>query len=240
MGPLENERVALCIEQLLESELQILDLPVLGEASQPELREEGLSSKLAPGPEAEAMSCEGCGGTVAPSEAETRRGIAECSHCGGLTLLYDIDARMSALGTSTPDRCYDIDEDVDGLSIVPRDTNPSGGSIELTGDRIVLRRPGSAPTTLAVSSLEQVVVKEARSEEEFDLEQGLASLREATSLSGTIDLRSLSLGGTGAVWFQVTAQHLNHGEIEIAGGLQDPREAFLIARTLSRVLAKSA
>jgi hypothetical protein len=239
MGPLESEPVALYIQQLLEAELQIYELPTHAESTPHESRERAAGAAHAAYSEGSTLPCEACGLAVRPSAREMQVGLASCSQCGGLSLLHDIDADMSVLGASTPERRYEIDEDVDGLSIVPRDSNPGAGSVEVIGERVVLRQAGSAPMTLPISGLTQIRVKEEPAEAAFDLDEGLAKLQDATSLSGTVDLRALDLGASVPTRFRVTAQRESHGEVDVAGGLQDPREAFLIARTLTRVLAKS-
>ncbi len=190
------------------------------------------------------IPCDGCGATVVASQRDGRRGSIACNHCRGLTLLVAPEAMMRVLGAPKAGDAawrYRIEEQPDHVSILPLEDGPSRGSIEVAGDRMILRRTGSKPVELAGRDLEGLCIRERpRSDKAFSLEDGLKAAQRFAAFSGNVDLRQVILAAAGAASFRVSARHPQHGEIVLADQLQDLREAFLIVQTLRRVLAKAA
>ena len=152
LGPLQSEQDALYIEQVLESEFQLFDLPVF-EATP------GSGASSTPRAQTEPFRCEGCNARFSNEETRDTQ-MLECLRCGALSLLIDPTDEMDFLKDSESElRSFDINEEVDGLSIA---ANHGRGSIEILGDRVVLRYTGSAPLTVSGRQLERIFVKPSK------------------------------------------------------------------------------
>ena len=88
VGPLDSAESALYIEEQIEAELEIFELPVYGNAELPKREDGPLPVSPREAPIGRAV-CESCGAEMSVMPAEQKRGFSICRHCGGLRLLYE-------------------------------------------------------------------------------------------------------------------------------------------------------
>jgi hypothetical protein len=206
IGPLADPATALWVEELLECELRLFDLPVFGEAALPE---RGAAAGNWP---SDRFECTSCGARVEVGDADVRRGLAECADCRGLTLLRDPRDGKPLLGlpdlTASP-FLYRVVERADGVQLVPDDPG-SWSLVEVSGGEVRVRRPGKRERKLAAAALSAVRVRaSARQAGAVDFEivargpggqdvrlvEGLADPREAFLLEQSLERALSGRGG---------------------------------------------
>ena len=97
IGPLDSAESALYIEEQIEAELGIFELPVYGNADLPRREDEPLpvspqEARLG------GTACESCGAEMTVTPEERKRGFSICRHCGSLRLLYEPGSEKPILG----------------------------------------------------------------------------------------------------------------------------------------------
>ncbi len=88
---------ALFVEELLEIELDIFDLPVYGEADELEGETAVTSSS-----HEQTVDCYACTNPMTVTPAARHNGFIECTHCQTITLLYTQNDHQLILGTPSP------------------------------------------------------------------------------------------------------------------------------------------
>lgn len=95
-GPLVSDEVAFFMEELLEIEMGLFNLPVVGESSADLESVSGAPSAL------KTHTCANCAGDLEETAAARRQGFITCRFCSTVTLLYPPNSRKPLLGLPDP------------------------------------------------------------------------------------------------------------------------------------------
>ncbi len=239
IGPLDSPESALYIEETLEADLEILDLPVYGDENLPVQEAKVLpvspkESQLA------GLHCDGCGADLTAGAEDSRRGYVVCRHCGSLTLLYEPGSSKPILGipSSVPsDSQYLVERDGEGTIIVTRAS--AAPVIKITGGRMELSRLTGSQQMIPLDRIASLQIKTMDRTEKNEsagaaIAAGMLKLGDAMAYSGEVDPAKFFRDSLASTDYRITVKTKDGKEIPLLSGIRDLPEAFLLLNSLRR------
>ena len=230
-GSFNNAEVALYIEEILEVELGLFNLPVFGDAPADEHAENMPQAAI----EIELDPCANCGADLNPSNDDHRRGFTTCKFCSTVTLMYAPGAEKPLLGLLEPDDPklqFSIVDEAHSLKITDKQkrlllTIESGKAVDVAEDaQFFMKR----------------VTEDVKRELGFgDFINAARNLEERMAYSGNIgtegseeDKAAALMGWVlGNTYFDIIAKS-GDDESTVIDGIRDPREAALLLTTIQK------
>lgn len=245
LGPVGESEIGLQLEELIEVELGIFNLPVFGDADLPKQTDVSqIETSTATQPMA-AFACEFCGAHLQETPESRKRGFIVCEHCTGLTLLYEPDGKRPVLGLPKDNLLagqYRVEQNLHGLVIYQRENDPTDAVVTVDNTQLHSARLGGAVRTLALADIAKFQVREisekSSTQGASDL-QNLANLgkffgtlKESMAYSGEVDPQKMLLNSFGVLNYQIIARMKNGQDCWLIKTIDDPKEALFLAKIL--------
>jgi hypothetical protein len=239
IGPLDSAESALYIEEQIEGELGIFELPVYGNPDLPR-REDGpipVSPREAP---LGGAVCDSCGAEIAITPEERKRGFSVCRHCGSLRLVYEPGSEKPILGIPDAggrDLQFTVTEKSGETVITSR--HSATPVLRMSKGKFVILATGTAQKDVDAHGVKRLNVKETGWVPLGKLDAGgraagIEALKEAMAYSGEVNPVDVLLGaGTGKT-YSISAALGNGEEIRLLAGIRGIGEAFSLERILER------
>jgi hypothetical protein len=240
IGPLDSPESALYIEETLEADLEILNLPVYGDESLPVQETKALpvspkESQLA------GLPCDGCGAALTAGAEDSRRGFVVCRYCGCLTLLYEPGSSKPILGipSSVPsDSQYVMESDGEGTTVLTRSS--AVPLIKITRGWMELSRLTGSQQRIPLDRIASLQIKTMDREGKNEsagaaIAAGMLKLGDAMAYSGEVDPAKFIRDSLASTDYRITAKTKDGKEIPMLSGIRDLPEAFLLLNSLRRV-----
>jgi DNA-directed RNA polymerase subunit RPC12/RpoP len=237
IGPLDRPETALYIEELFETDLGILDLPVYGDEKIPAA--EGRSAPVSPqAAEGKGLRCDGCGAELTAGPDDQRRGYVTCRYCGGLTLLYEPGSTKPILGIPSADR---IDSQYAVATVAGETTVTARGSadpqLRISGGRIELTRMNGSHQTIPASQIVGLLIKDAewirqKGSTGAAVAAGLLSIGKAMAYSGEVDPGKILRDSIISNNFALFAKTAGGEDIPLLAGIRNLPEAYFLLTAL--------
>ncbi len=237
LGPLDSAESALFIEEFLEVNMQLLDLPVFGDAALP--RRDSQNMPVSPQETCtEGLTCEACGAEMIIAPQDTQRGFAACRHCGGLMLLYADGGLKPILGipdASKKDSQFTII--TDASETVVSDHRTGNPEIRISGGKMRILTPGASRKEISSAGIRQLQVRETGwagrdSPAVKNLAPGIRSLQEAMAYSGDLNPGMILFGAGAKKTYALTPVLSNEEEVILLEGIREVGEAFFLKGSL--------
>ncbi len=245
LAGVESAEVALYVEEILEVEAGIFNLPVYGDVEIP--RGKGKQIAGLPGaPPVEDLRCESCGQELSVTPEAWRRGFVVCEYCSGLVLLYEPGSTKPILGmpaAGSPRLRYRVEKRPGGLSIFASDTGTE--VLRVDGDRLDMLDPTGGSHPLALAPGASIRVKQAAAPLAGAYGVGsmarsagrlFGRMKDAMAYSGDVDPLRLMFQGGAPAEFEIVAREADGRETRLVGNTADPREALQLAEALRQAL----
>lgn len=234
-GSFDNPEIALYIEEIMEIEMGLFNLPVFGDAPAIEQAEAipkaTASSALDP--------CANCSAELNVSDDDRRRGFTTCQYCSTVTLLYAPNSEKPMLGlpdTNDPKLQFSIEDEAGNLTIRNNAKN------------VIFKIENGAPVDVADSAkffMKQVENKKVENAGLMDFVSAALNMEQRMAYSEDIDInmegsdeeKKQALMGwfLGKSHFDIIAK-TDVGESPIIANIHDPREAALLLMTIQKHL----
>jgi hypothetical protein len=247
--PLISKEAALYVEEILEVELGIFNLPVYGDPDIPGQKRDVVPESPAPA-SVEGIQCEGCAARLHETPEETRQGYVVCRYCNGMTLIYEPGTSKPILGLPEPNSPafrYRLAETHTGLEVSDRDTKTV--MLEITEGELHLYHGQKRDHTLSMSDLANICVKARTIESPAEPTTALGGLKnlwsftkamdEAGKYSGEVDPLEVMMQIGGRKTFRIVARNTRGDEIGLLEDIKDPREAFVLMKSLSKMRSQT-
>ena len=247
LGPVGEAETGLQLEELIEVELGIFNLPVYGDADLPKQTDTAqLESPSVPQP-MEVLVCDYCAADLQETPEARKRGFLVCAHCTGLTLLYEPGGDRPVLGLpkeDLPAGQYRVDPNDEGLVIFSRGSSAANAIVTVDGAQLHTARLGGAVQTLALADIAKFQVREITEESASGSDLGNAinvvkffgNLKESMAYSGEVDPQKMLLNSLGMSTYQLIARMEDGRDYWLIKTIDDPREALYLAQVLTAVL----
>ncbi|MBN2086239.1 MAG: hypothetical protein JW748_13550 [Anaerolineales bacterium] len=239
IGPLDSAENALYIEEQIEEELGIFELPVYGNPELPKREDESLPVSPRQAPSGAAV-CESCGAEIAITRAESKRGFSVCRHCGSLRLLYEPGSAKPVLGipdAGGSDSQFTVAGN-SGETVISarRSATPV---LRISKGKFHILAPGAAQKAVDAHGVKRCNVKETGWTQTSHLDAGgmaagFEALKEAMSYSGEVNPAKVLFGAGSEKAYSLSAVLSNGEEIRLLAGIRDIGEAFYLERMLQR------
>jgi hypothetical protein len=239
LGPLDSAESALYIEEQIEAELEIFELPVYGNPDLP--KREGAALPVSPlegGPG--GTTCTSCGAAMAVTPAERKRGFSACRHCGSLLLLYEPGSAKPILGipdASGKNAQFTVAGNAAETIITSR--RSAGPVLRISKGKIYILAPGAAHKAVDLDKVNRMNIKETGWIPTRELDAGgrmagFEALKEAMAYSGKVDPLKVLIGADTGKTYALSAV-LSTGEaIRLLADIHDIREAFYLRELVQR------
>jgi hypothetical protein len=239
IGPLASAESALYIEERIEEELGIFELPVYGDPDLP--RREGESLPVSP---REAplggAGCDSCGAEITITPEGRKRGFSVCRHCGSLRLLYEPGSEKPILGIPDAggrDSQYAVTVKSGETIIASR--RSADPVLRIAEGKIQILTPGLAKDAIEAAGIKKFAVKETgwtstRKLDAGGMAAGVQALKEAMSYSGEVDPAKLLFGKVAGDTYSISGTLSTGKEIRLLAGIRDLGEAFFLKRTIEQ------
>ncbi len=240
LGPLDSAESALFIEEQIEAEMGIFELPVYGNADLPK-REDGALPVSPQEARLGGTVCESCGAEMTISPAEKKRGFSACRHCGSLRLLYEPGSMKPILGLPDANQqdAQFIKTGDPAESVI---TNRQSGDpvLRISNNKIQILT-GAGKKVFDPAGIQRLNVKEtgwapAREMDPAGMVAGLAALKDAMSYSGEVDPIRVLMGAEGGKTYALSAVLSSGEEIRILAGIRNIGEAFYLKGALEQAM----
>ncbi len=241
IGPLESAESALYIEEQIEAELGIFELPVYGNPDLPKREGEPLPVSPREAPLGVA-ACDSCGADIAITPEESKRGFSVCRHCGSLRLVYEPGSEKPILGIPDAggrDSQFTVSENPGETVVAAR--HSAIPVLRISKGKFLIPAPGAAQKAVDAHDVKRLDVKEAgwvpmRKLDAGGMAAGIDALKEAMAYSGEVNPMNVLLGaGTGKT-YSITAALENGEEIRLLAGIRDIGESFALEKILQSKL----
>ena len=247
LGPVGEAETGLQLEELIEVELGIFNLPVYGDADLPkQIDVTQLESPSLPKP-MEVLVCDYCAADLQETPEARKRGFLVCEHCTGLTLLYEPGGERPVLGLPEEKRSdgqYRVDQNSKGLVIFSRGSNAANAIVTVDEAQLHTARLGGAVQTLALADIAKFQVREITEESAsgsglgnaVNLVKFFGTLKESMAYSGEVDPQKMLLNSFSISKYQLIARMEDGRDYWLIKTIDDPREALYLAQVLTAVL----
>jgi DNA-directed RNA polymerase subunit RPC12/RpoP len=241
LGPLDSAESALYIEEQIEAELGIFELPVYGNPDLP--KQEGAALPVSP---LEAglggITCQSCGAEMAVTPAEKKRGFSACRHCGSLLLLYEPGSAKPILGipdASGKDSQYTVAGNTAETIITSR--RSAGPVLRISKGKIHILAPGAAQKAVDADKINRMNVKETGWTPTRELDAGgraagFEALQKAMAYSGEVDPLKVLIGANAGITYTLSAVLSNGEAIRLLADIHDIGEAFYLERHIEQAV----
>ena len=246
LGPVGEAETGLQLEELIEVELGIFNLPVYGDADLPRQTDVAqLDSPSVPQPMA-ALVCDYCGAGLQETPEARKRGFLVCEHCTGLTLLYEPGGERPVLGLpeeNLPAGQYRVEHNEKRLAIFSAGSSGANAIVTVDEAQLHTARLGGAVQTLALADIAKFQVREITEEptggsdiaNAVNVFKFLGTLKESMAYSGEVDPQKMLLNTFGISKYQLIARMKDGRDYWLIKTIDDPREALFLAKTLEKV-----
>jgi hypothetical protein len=239
LGPLDSAESALYIEEQIEAELGIFELPVYGNADLPK-REDGTLPVSPQEVGLDGTVCESCGAEMTVAPAERKRGFSACRHCGSLLLLYEPGSAKPILGipdASGKNSQFAVAGNAAETIITSR--RSAGPVLRIAKGKIYILAPGAAQKAVDSDKVNRINIKETgwiptRELDAVGRAAGIEALKEAMAYSGEVDPLKVLIGANTGKTYALSAVLSNGDEICLLADIHDIREAFYIRQMVQR------
>lgn len=245
VGPVTDEEMALQLEEIIEVELGIFNLPVYGDADLP--RQTDLSkveSTAVPEP-IEDLVCDYCGIGLKETPEARKRGFIVCEHCTGLTLLYVPGSERPVLGLpekNLADGQYRVEHKSQGLAIYPQKGDTTKPVLGVGKGKIHSARLGGSYRTIDLADVTLFQVREIPPDPDAKAELNLenvknvvnffGNLKDSMAYSGEVDPENMLLNAMGLTKYQLIVRLQDGRDFWLIKEIDDPREALFLVKTL--------
>jgi len=240
IGPLNSPETALYIEETLEADLGILDLPVYGDEKLPAREDRPLpvSPKETP---LTGLHCDGCGAELTAGPEDKRRGYTVCRYCGGLTLLYEPGSSKPILGIPSSvqkDSQYLMETDSEGTTVMTRKS--AVPVVKISGGRMELSPLTGSQQTIPLAKIVRLQIKVMDNPAKEGsagaaIAAGMLKLGDAMAYSGEVDPAKLIRDSLISTEYMITVKTNEGKEIPMLSGIRDLPEAFFLMGSIRRV-----
>ena len=249
IGPIRNKEDALAIEELLEVELGLFQLPVYGDTDLP------TTAPVAPEPTAvssnEDLICMSCAASLMVTNQVQQQGYVVCDYCQGLTLLYRPDKKpvLGLPAINSPSFHYKVEKENGRLFVRARQQNYHRDLLQLTKGTIHIQVDPDAPINLPVTDIKTIYVKKHTHKDHLDPEGKFTDVDEAVKASPHMDevlpysmqhdRDDFLLKSHALLSYRVVAKTNSEQEIHLLYGLRNLPEAFSWAYFLDEFRRKA-
>lgn len=235
-GSFSNPDIALYIEELMEIEMGMFNLPVFGDAPADQHAESIPQAKII----TTLDPCANCGADLNPADDDHKRGFTTCNYCNTVTLMYAPGAEKPLLGlpdVDDPNLQYIIKQDGENLTI--HDKN----------NKVILQIKNGSPVNILNGA--KFFIKQVSNDEKvqnagfMDIVNAARNMEQRMAYSENIDI---DLHGSDeekkrAFWgwflgnnhFHIVAK-TDAGESPVIEGIKNPGEAALLLMTIQQHL----
>ena len=247
LGPLISEEVALYVEEILEMELGIFNLPVYGDQAIPGQPRDVIPESPTPPASVEGIQCEGCAAQLHETPKDRRHGYVVCKYCNGVTLIYDPGTSKPILGLpklNSPIFHYRLTKTHTGLEISAHDAN-TPTRLEISGGALHLYREQRQTHTMVITDIASIHVKKRTIYPDPEqitsgmsvrwLWKSVKAKSEAEKSSGILDPQAVMEQMGDFTTFTIVARNTCGDEIGLLEKIQDPREAFVLVKLLNKI-----
>lgn len=241
IGPLDSQEAALYIEEILEVEIGIFNLPVYGDVDLPGQEGHVLpeSPEMTP---IKGLQCQSCAAELSETPEARRRGFLVCDYCEVVMLLYEPDTSKPILGVPDPNSPtfqYRIEATPDGLAIFARHSDTFPELIRVLQGQLHLTRPDGSVRTIETSRIIDFQVKETAVAQGGKVDRSMLSgivktFGTAMAHSGDVDPQKVLRQAIGLTAFKVVAKTVDGREDSLLDNIRDPQEAFLLVESLKK------
>ncbi len=241
IGPLDSAESALYIEEQIEGELGIFELPVYGNPDLPRREDESLPVSPREAPLGGAV-CDSCGAEIAVTPDERKRGFSVCCHCGSLRLVYEPGSEKPILGIPDAggrDSQFTVSENPGETVVLSR--HSAAPVLRFSKGKFLIPASGASQKAVGADGVKRLNVKETGWAPMRELDAGgraagIEALKEAMAYSGEVNPVNVLFGaGTGKT-YSITAALENGEETRLLAGIRDIGEAFALEKFLESKL----
>jgi hypothetical protein len=246
---------ALQLEELVEVELEIFNLPVYGDSDLPR-KKDWLEIKSASDKEMlDSFLCEYCGNHLTVTPQIRTRGFATCEYCTGLTLLHESDNQEPILGLPQDNlnaRQFRVENKPNGLAIYPSMRSTLKPVLILGHGKLHSTRFDGTLFTLDISDINKFFVREmVRDQDEKEpfkwddlgakwhrfKNNWRRTYMEAYAYSGDVDEESKQQSPLEFKQYQLMAHMNDSRDYWLISNIDDPREALFLSQALKADLS---
>ncbi len=246
--PIYSPEIALYVEETLEAEMGIFDLPVYGDVELPGQAGDAIPVPPVPSMHFDNLHCGGCGAELEVTPEALQRGFLVCAHCAALTLLYEPGTSKPILGMPDPDSPafrYRVQEQAGRLVVCNRQDGRQVLSLDGGQECLEVHPAGAPSVTRSFAEISNPQVKVKLTAAEGERPEGwvmdfLKAMGEKMAYSGEIDSREVLQETIGWQTFWIGARTAGGAEIPLVEDIRDFREAFYLQGRIKAGLEKTS
>lgn len=236
-----DEEIALYIEELLEVETGIFNLPVYGDPNLPRDIKTKTPSESLKKPELVNLNCKSCGAPLSFHYDTPQKGYLVCQYCHVLTLLYTPENKP-VLGLSelnSPTSQFKLEKRGDLLKIHPRNPKSRNQILLLSKTHFGLRTFKGRGASFAFSEITTIYTKE---NEEIQAIPSAFTLKFAKNDEGVGDEMAYSSNLDkvikrirGELFYEIVAKSITGRDITLLDKIRNPLEALTLTEFLLKL-----
>ncbi len=246
-GLMPDVEAALQVEELIEVELGMFNLPVYGDVSLPKQIELDNSHLLRSVNVEDSLVCEYCGIGIDVTPEEQKKGYVVCECCMGLALLYAPN-KEPILGLPQDDfknGQFRVEQKRNGPVIYPRQGPSTKPIVIVSHGKLHAAQVGGSLRSVKIADVKKFEVREIpydiddpkRDTADFTLSNVsniFKSFQNATAYSGEIDPEKLMVQSLGLDKYQLSVRLQNGQDYWLIKMIDKPKEALFLAKTLEK------
>jgi hypothetical protein len=236
---IQDEKVALYIEEQLELALGMFNLPVYGDQNLPRDIKTKIPSTLSEKLEIETLSCKSCGGDLPLSPDTYQRGYLVCQYCHVLTLLYAPGKNKPVLGLpklNSPNFQYKVIKRDKLLRIRSREMKDEDSVLILSKTHLKFRTSASKTfLSLSISEILDIYAKEQESDGPIFSLGVFNNKKWEDELAYSGNLDTIHKRVFEDLFYQVVAKNTEGEEVCLLDKIRNPYEALVFAEYLSHI-----